>query len=479
MSRATALAILLLALALRLASAAVPMFHHPDEIWQYLEPAWGIVTGRSVVTWEWREGMRSWLLPSFFAAPAAIGRAVLPAGTGPFLLARLCMACLAMAIPVTAMLIGLRRSPLHAIIAGLATATSFELLYFAPRLLSDTIAAALILIAYWLLAERDDDRAAPIATAGLLLGLCFSARFQLAPAIAVLAIGGCRLDRRRWLLAIGGGVAGLAIDALCDAAHGAIPFRWVIRNLELNFFQGMSARFGTEPAGWYLTNQLAVWSWAAILFVPLIVLGARRGGLLLAIEIVNIAFHSLVGHKEYRFVFLSTAILLILAAFGSAELLGWIARRRPRWRRGAIVGLVLAWAGLSAATAASPGGARQWKSYRKVIEQMAAIRAAAPACGVAVYAPGHDGPPASYALLGDVPPIELFDRDAAALDRAGSFDVLLSFSGHAPDGFERRDCIGGRNHDTDACVFVQPRHACARPAAAHDAVNAAMARRGD
>ena len=46
--------------------------HHPDEFFQYLEPAWGRLTGVGIETWEWRNGIRSWVLPGYHGAWMAI-----------------------------------------------------------------------------------------------------------------------------------------------------------------------------------------------------------------------------------------------------------------------------------------------------------------------------------------------------------------------------------------------------------------------
>ena len=65
--------ILLVAAASRLSLAFWPNFHHPDEIFQYLEPAWRMLGHDSIVSWEWRYGIRGWLLPTMMAGPVAIG----------------------------------------------------------------------------------------------------------------------------------------------------------------------------------------------------------------------------------------------------------------------------------------------------------------------------------------------------------------------------------------------------------------------
>ncbi|RZI39461.1 DUF2336 domain-containing protein, partial [Herbaspirillum sp. HC18] len=59
-----------------------------------------------------------------------------------------------------------------------------------------------------------------------------------------------------------------------------------------------------------------------------------------------LGFHSLIGHKEYRFVLASAALLVILAAIGSAELLRRVPRRRLAL---ATMGTLALWGTASAA----------------------------------------------------------------------------------------------------------------------------------
>jgi hypothetical protein len=62
-------AILLLAASIRLPLAFWPNLHHPDKIFQYLEPAWRMLGHEGVYSWEWRYGIRGFLLPTLMARP--------------------------------------------------------------------------------------------------------------------------------------------------------------------------------------------------------------------------------------------------------------------------------------------------------------------------------------------------------------------------------------------------------------------------
>lgn len=40
---------------------------HPDEVFQTLEPAHRLAFGVGVISWEWRDGIRSWVFPACLA----------------------------------------------------------------------------------------------------------------------------------------------------------------------------------------------------------------------------------------------------------------------------------------------------------------------------------------------------------------------------------------------------------------------------
>jgi phosphatidylinositol glycan class B len=111
-------ALLLLAAAIRLPLAFWPNVLHPDEIFQCLEPAWRMLGHDGIVSWEWRYGMRGWLLPSLMAGPVGLGDWGAPGGTGAFVVPRLVAALVSLSIVASAWSFGARVSRTHAIIAA-------------------------------------------------------------------------------------------------------------------------------------------------------------------------------------------------------------------------------------------------------------------------------------------------------------------------------------------------------------------------
>ena len=181
-------ALLLLAAAIRLPLAFWPNVLHPDEIFQCLEPAWRMLGHDGIVSWEWRYGMRGWLLPSLMAGPVGLGDWVAPGGTGAFVVPRLVAALASLSIVASAWSFGARVSRTHAITAAFVAAIWFEFVSFAPHTLSEPLATAVILPAALLLTRASLSQR-HLAVGGALLALSFVLRFQYAPAIAVLALG--------------------------------------------------------------------------------------------------------------------------------------------------------------------------------------------------------------------------------------------------------------------------------------------------
>jgi phosphatidylinositol glycan class B len=378
--------ILLLAAALRLPLAFWPNFHHPDEVFQYVEPAWRVLGHDSIVSWEWRYGMRGWLLPTIMAGPVAIGDWIAPGGTSAFVLPRLLAAIASLSIVISAWAFGARVSRTHAVVAGLVAAIWFELVYFAPHTLSEPLATAVILPAAVLL-SRDAPSRRDLIGGGALLALAFLFRFQYAPAVAVLVLATCWRDWRRIKPLALGGVAILAVGGGVDAMQGAMPFGWLIANIEQNLFQDRAAEFGTAPASIYFGWLWQIWSIAVVPLSVAIFLGYRHGPALLWVGFAVIAFHSFIAHKEPRFVFLSTAVFIIIAALGSADLI--LLWSRPAWRR-LTGGLIAAgWVGTSAALGATGGWSALWMNGIGAAKLASELKADPQMCGLALYEERH------------------------------------------------------------------------------------------
>ena len=457
-TRRLILLVLAIAALLRLPLALVDFYNHPDEIWQYLEPAYGMITGRSVVTWEYRLNMRSWLLPTLFVPPMWAGLAMAPGTVLPIALSRLVSAALSLLVVLFGMLIAGRFSKLHALTAGLVLAVSTELVYFSGRTSSDGLALPPFFAAAWLLLGGAPRTFRRTLVAGLMLGLCFAVRFQLAPALATLALGCCLLDRRAWAPLAAGGLAGVAIDAAVNALHGQAPLAWMLNNFRLNLVDNASARYGIEPPFWYLTDRVDLWGPLTLPLLALIAIGARRLPVLLAVAVVNLAAHSLIPHKEFRFLLLTDALFLLLAAIGTADIARWAIGRR---RRGGLAILMVGggfWVGASAVLAFNDPRHERWNANRVTVALFRDLRSRPEICGVAYYKPVRAL--LSTAYIQRPLPLSYFDEHARAdlLARRRMFNALLAPITERVDadtGYTRQRCYDGLQGTND-CLYTRP-----------------------
>lgn len=436
------------ALLLRVAVACWPVIHHPDELWQYLEPAHHLSVGPWVQTWEARAGARSWLLPILFAGPMWVGHMLAPMSMLDIVLPRLLCVLISLAAIFGAAGLGFRLSRLHGLIAAFVTAIWYELTYFAPRTLSEPIATAFFLAAAWMLLGERTPRRTMIG--GLLLGLCAVVRFQYGPAAVVLAVAASGLRWRAWAHLTVGGIVALLASAAADAAVGAMPFAWIVRNVTLNLVANRSAGFGVSPASGYVTTIASLWGWAAIPILTLAALGARRYPALLVAALVNLAVHSAIPHKEYRFILLTTAILVVLAALGSADML-----RRLRSPRAPIF-LAGGWLLLSIACGAFGSSAAQWGQNGKLIKVWRIAGTAPDVCAVGIYRI-KQAIVASYTLYRrDTPIYQYTDSEASAAQASRAFNVAITPWDHGSElsGYRLIGCSDSKQRNF--CVYKRP-----------------------
>lgn len=380
-----AAAALVAACALRAAAALVPSMAHPDEVFQYLEQAHRLVFGYGIVPWEYRYNMRSWLVPLALSPFMRLGHWLSPEGMLYLLLPKLTVAALSLSLLPAAYSLGARISRTHGLVALVVAAIWFEFVYFGAHVLTEMAAVAMILPAAALLLV-EPPAARRIAIAGALLGLGAILRFHYLPAIGVLALLSCRLDfRRRWLPLASGGLIALALGALVDLGMGQAPFAWLVENIHQNIVANRSADFGVSGPLEYIEMYMRRWGiWLIpILLLLLPVIGRYRP--LFWMAVANLAVHSLIGHKEYRFVLLTTAIFVLLAAIGSVE---WLRRLQPhlpaRGARLAPVLLVLVWGGASAALGAGEQMQPRWSAFSAAFKASMSLRHVPNLCGVAV-----------------------------------------------------------------------------------------------
>ncbi len=416
--------LMVLALAVRVPIALLTVYHHADEVWQYIEPAYGLVTGDWIRTWDIRLGIRSWLIPLVLLGPVWLGHALDPAGELHLVLPRLFMAVLSSGTVWAGWSFGARVSRRHAIVAGFVAAVWIDFAYFASRTSSDTFSVLAILPGLALLYRYRERGGAGLMLGGFLLGLGFITRFPLGPALAIPFLWAGRADfRKAWVPLITGAIGGIACDVLANAVMGQMPLVWIVRNVVANVIDQRSHAFGVEPPWWYAQVLGWQWTYIGLALLPGIAFGAWRYPMLLWTALAVIAVHSAIGHKEYRFILLGVSLLVLLAAVGSVDLADWLMRGRqapvrPLW-------LMVLWLGASVQVAATEPFVINWTVGKAPLEVMRTVRAQPGLCGLATY---HirDVPFVSRAVLNRPVPALLINTKAALSQAEPRFNVVVT-----------------------------------------------------
>ncbi len=320
------LALLAFGLAIRIGVAVGQIgIIHPDETFQYLEQGHRLAFGSGVVPWEYIYGVRSWLLPSLVAA---VMKASSWFSSDP-LVYIYSLRGIAAALSLTTIyfafhIVRPRSGLIWATIAGFFCATWYHAIFLSPSILTEVLAAYLMLPAIFLADQPSPGTRGKhdSIVIGLLLGLAFCLRFQMAPALFAIACWHCRTDyKRKWptLLVPATVVVGV-VSGLLDWVTLGSPFQSVWLNFDLNAIKGVSSSFGREPWFAYFDTIAPAGALALLAIVWLAVIGAWRAPLLALTSLIVLVSHSLFAHKEYRFIAFALVTLPILTALGAAAL---------------------------------------------------------------------------------------------------------------------------------------------------------------
>jgi GPI mannosyltransferase 3 len=375
------------AIALRLLAYSPFDLSHSDELMQYLEQGYRLVTGTGILPWESRFGIRNSLIPQLLAGPIWLGRTLAPNTITHVHLARLTFMALTLLSLPAAWKLGALKSKRHAFVALFVAAIWWESILFSNLLLSESLATAVLLLASPTLLNRSTTRRQDFAAA-VLLGCGVLLRFQYAPFAAMLFTWTLISNSRRGPYLLAGSLTAALIGTISDLCASMVPYSWIFSNFQKNIGEGIAARFSTDPAWQYLYDYYLHLGPAALLLVGITaVASGSRYRPLLAAAIFNVAVHSLVLHKEYRFVWLTTLVMLVLAAIGSLRIAEHLLARRVSIRackRFSVPLVVTGWALMSASSFHVTGG---YKAFRGggVLSKLAIAAAERPdVCGLAV-----------------------------------------------------------------------------------------------
>jgi len=328
--------VLALALAARAAVALSGDFSlHPDEIFQYLEPAHRLVFGTGVTYWEYFYGARSWIVPGLVAGVLKL--CDMAGLSEPWWYVggvELVFCVLSLTIPA-GMYFAAREhfGETSARVALVAGAFFYELCGFAHKPMTEFVATGPLLLVLWIAVRRTPVGLRAGLAATVLTVLATGVRMQYAPLAALLfGIVVLRAKHRVVLVLAAAGMA-LAVGAFDAAVWGGGLFHSYVTNVRFNLAIADARAGESAPwqyVAWLVTAHggLSAASVLAAMFAP------KRYALLLLLVALVVGIHSMQSHKEYRFVFVAVPLLLMIGADLVARL-----HRGGAWgRAGAIVG---------------------------------------------------------------------------------------------------------------------------------------------
>jgi len=210
----------------------------------------------------------------------------------------------------------------------------------------------------------------------------------------------------------------------------------------------VASSFGTRPATYYGTILLAYWSWALWPILALIAVRAKTYRHWIVAALLILVSHSLIGHKEYRFVFAAFAMLAIAGGLASVDLA--LAATRQKRRR--LVGIVLLalWGTTSLALALSPAYRPHWTRATPVLRLAWRAFAQTDLCGLAFYDWDifYSG---GYAYLHrNVPMFEMPRGRGAMAKYSNAFNYVIikeKYRGEIPSTFVPLSCEPDPRHD--------------------------------
>ena len=362
-----------------------------------------------------------------------------------------------------------------AILTGGFCALWCDLIYFAPAVMTEVLAAHCAIAALYLGETGRSTRR--MFWVGALLGAAVCLRYQYALALGLAAAWQYRRDLGLWQwLFLGSTAVLLPFSGVLDAITWGMAFQSIWLNFARNSLSGIAAAIGTEGPGYYL-DYLMIALVPLPLLLGLAAVGARQFPALAIAAGATVLMHSLVPHKEVRFIYLALAAFPILIGLGATHLLKVLAARQsPRAAAlGAPVFLLVS-AALSLFIATHLLDSR-WSFQRGTVHAFLAAHNEPGLCGLQVrdmpswrsggYTYMHrdvplvfDPPVPEIRLPGIAHPLRfMVERTGGPVPQLRSpYSHVIAEAAHAPAGLVPVACFpdDARPGEPELCLFRKP-----------------------
>jgi hypothetical protein len=253
-------------------------------------------------------------------------------------------------------------------------------------------------------------------------------------------------------------------------------FQSIWLNFDRNSLQGVATAIGTEPLSYYL-RYLAVGLMPLPLMLGLAAVGSTRFPALAIAAAGTLVMHSLLPHKEVRFIYLAIAAAPILIGLGATRAIQLLTVRHGAWTNTVGTWSFLALgAGLSWFIATTPLGAR-WVFQRGMIHAFLAAHREPNLCGLQVrdipawksggYTYLNRDVPLTFdpfvpevRLPGVAAPLRfMVEREGGPVPQFRSpYSHVIAEAAHPPAGFDRVECFpdDAQPGEPALCLFRRP-----------------------
>jgi phosphatidylinositol glycan class B len=302
----------------------------PDEVYQSLEPAHKVVFGYGLTAWEFVEGARNWTLPGLVTALFAVANFLGLHAPAYYLgLTRVVFILMSTATAwgVWALARALGATKWPAALGAAAYALCRVSLYFSHRAMSENASALTVVLGLWLLVESASRRRRALGAS--FLGAAVLLRLQCGLFCVIALVW--QLARRRprhaaetaGVLVAWGVLFGWFDHLAWSQAPGARFGGWfhsALKYIDFNLVHGGAAAWGVSARDYYvLTLQTALpllWSWGVVAGL----LSLRKDVFVFTSALAFFVAHSLIPHKELRFMLPVLPLFFALAASGLSSL---------------------------------------------------------------------------------------------------------------------------------------------------------------
>lgn len=413
----------------------------PDETMKSLEQAHRVVFGYGFVPWEFVNGVSHWTWPGVLAGLLKL--AALVGLDEPSEYLRVVQGALALCGVAT--IYGCHRlarvhgaSTLTASAGAVLFALAAPAVYFAHRALTETASTLPVVLGLAMtLAPRASRRQVVVGSSLLALSVLLRLQNGLFPMI-VLGVLAIRRQRRATLEAGAVLAVGAFLFGLIDLLTWDSWFDSALEYVRFNLIEGRASEFGKADFFFYgrvLVSSVGLPGAVVLLVLPLLAL-RRAPGLVLGAA-AYLLVHSVVPHKEGRFLLPLLPVLCALAAIGLHELGRLAGQRAVRLGAGLVVAsAVVSLSGLPQLTIGDlgqlGGGASAHGRNDSVNRLLLVAHDREDLCGLRIE-DAHVVFTGGYAYLHR--PVPIYNDDAGVRGE-GVFNYLIAWKdgGHLPPG---------------------------------------------